>query len=465
MRKAIILTLLSTMAFILSFNSTGIINSIFTIQHDLNLSITAIQWVVSIYMLTISALILLGGIFSDRLSYKIIFITSATAFLLASTLLAFSGNIYSLLLARFLQGASAAFMMPCSLAILSSVYHTEKGFGMAVGIWSGISLLGFALGPTVAGYILNLWNWHILFLLNLPFGLVVVIGCYIVLSNNQGSAVQKSMGTLDIVLLTFGLFVFFIPTIQGSVFGWLTFKTLFLFAVGALLLSFFCYRQLKEKHPIIDFTLFKQSAFTMSVMGMLLNAILLMLVLFFFNKFIQHSPSLHYSPQQAGIALFPMGISIFFVSLLISEVTERAGYRLPICFGFTLWLISFIMFYCLRNSTTFLYFLMPLILSGIATGICYSSFPKLGINLVSQEQAGEASGLIIMANYFGSSLAISLGGIVYNQTHHHLSFLSKGLLETISFANIMILGGIIAGLCILLCFCYLPGKVSTTLVD
>src|SRR5687768_5935037 len=143
------------------------------IGRDLNAETGDLQWVLNGYLLTLSALILLGGSLGDRLGRRLIFNVGVVWFTLASALCALAPSVEVLIAARVLQGVGGALLTPGSLAILEATFHPEDR-ARAIGAWSGLGGIAAAIGPLLGGYLVDAVSWRWIFLINLPLGAFVM---------------------------------------------------------------------------------------------------------------------------------------------------------------------------------------------------------------------------------------------------------------------------------------------------
>ncbi|MGH8189597.1 MAG: MFS transporter, partial [Steroidobacteraceae bacterium] len=143
------------------------------IQTDLGATVREAQWVVNAYMLLLGALILIGGATGDRFGRRRMFVLGVIAFTIASVACAWAPNATTLIAARALQGIGGALLVPSSLAIISAAFP-EAERGRAIGTWAGASALTTALGPVLGGWLVDVWSWRAIFLINIPIAAIAI---------------------------------------------------------------------------------------------------------------------------------------------------------------------------------------------------------------------------------------------------------------------------------------------------
>src|SRR5580704_16399883 len=219
-----------------------------------------LQWVVNAYLLPLSALLLLGGAAGDRYGRRRLLITGVLLFGIASLACAVAPTLILLLLARFVQGASAAMLMPNSLAILGQSFSGEAK-GRAIGIWAAAGAAAGAIGPVLGGWLIDLGSWRAIFLLNLPIaaGAILLAWRYVPPdADNDGQALDVrggALATLGLGALTFAL------TIGSGPGGWTTPAIVSVGAAVALLIAFVAAEKQRGDGAMMPLGLFASRGF------------------------------------------------------------------------------------------------------------------------------------------------------------------------------------------------------------
>ncbi|MGH3374274.1 MAG: MFS transporter, partial [Actinoallomurus sp.] len=159
------------LATFMTFLDNNVVNvALPSIQRELHLSISGLEWIVSSYILVFSGLMLVGGRLADVFGRRRLFVAGLVIFTGASLMAGLAGSEEVLIIARVLQGIGAAASMPSTLAIISSTFPDPKERSRAVGVWSAVSALALALGPFTGGFVSERWDWGWIFLINVPVG-------------------------------------------------------------------------------------------------------------------------------------------------------------------------------------------------------------------------------------------------------------------------------------------------------
>jgi MFS family permease len=165
-----------SLATFMTYLDNNVVNvAIPTIQHDLHLSVSGLEWVVSSYLLTLAGLLLVGGRVADLYGRRRVFMIGLALFTLSSLAAGLAGSGGVLIASRAIQGVGAALLMPTTLAIIMAAFADFRERSMAIGIWAAISALALALGPLVGGLISQHIRWGWIFLINVPIGLITLL--------------------------------------------------------------------------------------------------------------------------------------------------------------------------------------------------------------------------------------------------------------------------------------------------
>ena len=192
-----------------------------TMVTDLDLSTNDAEWINAAYSLTFASLLIFFGRLADRFGRKLLFIIGVVTFMASSALVAASDSSITLITARGLQGIGAAMILPASLSVINAVF-VGKSRAVAFAVWGGTIGGMAALGPLVGGYLTEYASWHWAFLINIPIGIIVVIGVLSVVPETKGSAGVKGFDIPGTILITAGLIGVVFAVIEGQRYGWIT---------------------------------------------------------------------------------------------------------------------------------------------------------------------------------------------------------------------------------------------------
>ena len=294
------------------------------IQKELHASFTDLQWVVDAYALTLASVVLVAGTLGDMLGRKRVFLSGVALFTLASALCGAATSPLFLNLARGLQGIGGAIMFAVSLAILSQEFHGKER-GTAFGIWGSTIGAAVAIGPLVGGALTTWLGWRWIFFVNLPIGVLCIVGGLRVLHESR----NEKHGGLDIfgfVTLTGGLFSLVLALLRGNDWGWSSGRVVTLYVLAVVLLVGFYFIERGQREPMLDFSLFRVPTFTGAQIVAFAISSAMFAQFLYLTLYLQNVLGL--SPIQAGLRFLPLSLVSFFVA----PVSGRLSARLPVRF-------------------------------------------------------------------------------------------------------------------------------------
>lgn len=298
---------------------------------DLHAGLTSLQWTLNAYTLTLSGLLLLGGSLGDRLGRRRIFVIGVLWFAVASAGCAAAPTAGVLIGMRALQGVGAALLTPGSLAILEAVFRKDDR-AAAVGAWSGLGGIATAVGPVLGGVLVGLapWGWRLVFLINLPLAVVVVL-----VSNRSvpESQDEQATGRLDVpgaAYAALGLGAVIYALTEGPAQGWPP-VLLVTGAAGVLLLAGFLLNEHRRPEPMMPLSLFRSRQFSAANLVTFVVYAALSGALFLLPVQLQLVSG--FSPVAAGSALLPVTAVMLLLSARMGRVAQRIGPRRPMTAG------------------------------------------------------------------------------------------------------------------------------------
>src|SRR5690349_17115058 len=390
-----------------------------TIQDDLSLSATGVQWIVNGYLLSLSALFAFGGRLADIAGHRRMVVLGVIIFAVASGLCGATpvGSLDEtwLIVFRVIQGAGAAIMFPAALAIvLNSFPLNERGKAMATFFMIAGGLT--AVGPLVGGLLVEI-DWRAIFWVNIPVAIIALV--LIWKSKPDDEKHPAPIDEVGTVLITLGMGLAVLGLQQSSVWGWDSPATWGCIAAGLLVLAAFVRYELRTENPLLRLEVFKDKAF--AVDNIILFLLMIPFVPLFFFASMYAQISLGESASETGLYLL-----IFFAGFAIASqwggrILDKAGARPSVILGCA---VAAIGFYLWGQSLTDLsvgeqwYWIA---MSGAGVGLVLSPANTDALNRVSKDRYGEATGITQTVRNFGSSLGLAvLGSILILENRNNL---------------------------------------------
>ena len=394
----------SSLAFI---DGTVVTVALPAIAREFDATGAEVQWVVEAYALFLSALLLVGGALGDRYGRRRIYALGIILFTIASVACAFAPSVRWLILARAMQGAGGALLVPGALALISASFEPAQR-GKAIGTWSGFSGITAAIGPLIGGWLVNhSWRWA--FLLNVPLAAVVLLLLPKVPESRNPRArrldfVGAGLVTLGLAGLVFGL-------IESSARGWGSPAVLGAMALGCAALIAFALFEARTDAPMLPLGLFRSADFTgANLLTLFLYGALSSVFFFLPLNLIQVQG---YSPLEAGAALLPFIAILFVFSRWSGGLVERYGARRPLLVGPAIAALGFaLMSLPGIGGAYWTSYFPPILVLGVGMAVSIAPLTTAVMNAVGGENAGIASGINNAVSRAAGLLSIALLGIL-----------------------------------------------------
>ncbi|HEY2743638.1 MAG TPA: MFS transporter [Polyangia bacterium] len=301
-----------------------------TIGRDLHGGVAALQWIITAYLLTLAALLLIGGALSDRYGRRRIFVIGVVWFTVASVACGLAPSTAALTTARALQGIGGALLTPGSLAIIEASFAKHER-AAAIGAWSGLGGVAVAVGPFVGGYLVQAWSWRLCFFINVPIAIIVVAIARRWVPETRAPGPPRRLDLAGALLAAIGLGGVTYALIELPDHGARAADVVAAGAVGLLALIAFFTVERRRAEPMLDLSLFGSREFsaangeTFVVYAALGGA--------FFILPIDLQQVLGYSPLAAGAAMLPATAMMLLLSSKMGALAQRIGPRLPLTLG------------------------------------------------------------------------------------------------------------------------------------
>ncbi|CAM4028991.1 MFS transporter [Cohnella lubricantis] len=383
-----------------------------SIQASFHAEMSDLQWFLNAYTLAFAILLIPFSALGERFGRKRIFLAGVVVFTLGSLAAALSDSSMQLTLARALQGVGAAAIMPISLTLVNTAFPPEKR-AAAIGIWSGISGLGLSIGPLVGGAIIEGAPWEVIFWINVPIGVLATLFGALWLKESRGE--RKPIDPLGILLLGAGLFGLVFGLVRGNDEGWGAFSVWGPIAGGLLALLAFYGWERGRKQPFVQFAHFRSGNYSAYLSaGFWLNAGIFGAI-FLLTLFLQQAQG--YSALGAGAREMVWTACTMIAAPLAGLAIGRFGSKRILLLGLFLQIAAMIGFalVIMNQGAVFPFgYMVPMMMAaGAGMGLSFTPLSHGLLSSVSEEAAGEASGLSNTARELGGVFGVAIGGLVF----------------------------------------------------
>jgi EmrB/QacA subfamily drug resistance transporter len=404
------LAIVSIALFMVTLDNLVVTTALPSIRADLGASIEGLEWTVNGYTLAFAVLLLTGAALGDRFGRRRMFVIGLGIFTLASAAAALAPSTGALIGARAVQGLGAAIVAPLTLTLLSTAFPAEKR-GIALGIWSGVSGLGVALGPVVGGAVIDGISWQWIFWLNVPIGLVLAPVAARVLQESHGPARRLDLGGL--VLASAGLLGLTFGIVRGNGQGWTSTEILSTLSAGAVLLVAFVLWELRQKEPMLPMRFFRSRAFAATNGVSLAMYFGIFGSIFLLAQFFQSVQG--YSPLEAGLRTLPWTGMPMLVAPLAGAFSDRIGSRPLMAAGLALQAIALVWIHQVNAVDVAYGLLVPaFVMGGTGMALVFAPAANAVLSAVRPEEAGQASGATNAIRELGGVLGVAVLASVFS---------------------------------------------------
>ncbi len=401
--------------FMIMLDNTIVNVALPAIEHSLHMSISSLEWIVTAYALTFAALLITGGKLGDMFGRRKMFIVGLVVFTLASLACGLAPSAGFLIGARAVQGIGAALMNPATLSIITATFPPKER-GQAIGIWAGVSALALAIGPLLGGLIVDNINWHWIFYVNVPVGVVGIVVSYFFITESRDTSHEQSIDLPGLATSGGSLLALSYALIEGNKHGWTSPEILGLFAGAAVLLAAFILLEMRQRLPMLDLSLFKIGSFVGANLVAMLVSLGMFGVFFFISLYVQNV--LGYSPTKAGAIFLPMTVLIILVAPIAGKLSDRIGSRWLMGAGMSILGVSLLLYQRIGLHTGFWSLLPQLVLGGVGMALTMSPMTSAAMGSVPIDKAGVGSGVLNSFRQVGGSLGIALMGAILLSYEH-----------------------------------------------
>jgi len=376
---------------------------------ELGTTSTQLQWVTDGYTIVFAGFLLVAGNTGDRLGRKPCLIGGLLIFGVGSFACSQMHSPNPLILMRGVQGLGAAFIMPATLSILTSVFTDAAERARAIAIWAGVSGLGVAIGPLTGGFLLQHFWWGSIFLVNVPVVAVTVIAAVAVVPNSRDAAAPP----LDVVgtaLSTTGLIALLFGIIQGPADGWGDPLIVASFIAAVVLLTAFVLWERRCPAPILEVSFFANPRFTAASVAVTLVFFAMFGSLFFVSQFLQFV--MGYTPLHSGVALLPVAGVLMVAAPASAKLVARFGTKAVVAGGLVLVSLALLLFAGISADSGYGYVAAVLCIIGVGMGFAMAPATDSIMGSLPPDKAGVGSAMNDTTREIGGAMGVAVMGSV-----------------------------------------------------
>ena len=390
---------------------TSVVNTVLpVIGKTYQTQIASVEWVVTIYLLGLSALLLGFGRLGDLRGHKIIYLLGFGVFVGSSMLCGMAPDVLTLVIFRGLQAIGAAMLAANSPAILTKSFPSSQR-GQALGLQATMTYLGLTVGPSFGGWLASVAGWRAVFYINLPVGLVAI---WLSLRSIPVDTVRKPEERFDwqgAIVFMLGLSALLLGLNQGHNWGWTSAPILGLLAGAVVLLGAFVTIETRVQNPMLDLDMFRQKRFSLTASSAVLNYIGVYSIIFLMPFLLIQGRGL--SSAEAGLILTAQPIVMAIIAPLSGTLSDRWGTRLPAVVGMAVLSVGLFLLSLVREDTNISMIIVALGVVGFGTGTFISPNNSALMGSAPRHRQGIAAGILATARNFGMVLGVGISGAIF----------------------------------------------------
>jgi EmrB/QacA subfamily drug resistance transporter len=379
-----------------------------SIRDDLGFSQASLAWVVNAYLLTFGGFLLLGGRLGDLFGHRRLFVAGIGLFTLASVGCGLATSQGVLIAGRTVQGLGGAVVSAVALSLMMTLFTEPAERAKAMGTFGFVASGGGSIGVLLGGVITDVLDWHWIFLVNAPIGVLVYVLSLRLIPESRGLDGSRRLDVAGAVTVTAALMIAVYAIVNGNGEGWASLQTLGLLAVATALLAVFLLLESRVAAPLMPLRLFAHRNLSISnVVGILWAAAMFA---WFFLSALYLQLVLGYSPLEVGLAFLPGNLVMGALSVWASaRIVMRFGLRIPLGAGLAIAAAGLLLFARAPADGTYVLDVLPaMILLGFGAGIAFNPVLLAAMGDVEPAEAGLASGIVNTSFMMGGALGLAI---------------------------------------------------------
>jgi EmrB/QacA subfamily drug resistance transporter len=418
-RQWAVLAVLCLSLLVVSLDNTILNVALPTLVRKLHATDSQLQWIVDGYTIVFAGLMITFGSLGDRFGRRGALIIGLVVFATGSPLSAFSASADELIGFRCVMGAGGALVMPSTLSLLTNVFTEPKERARAIGMWSGTSGLGIALGPIIGGWLLAHFWWGSVFLVNVPIVAAGLVAVAVLVPTSKDPATRRPdhVGT---VLSIAGLGLLLWGIIEAPIDGWTSRLVVVGLVAGLVLLAAFVKWEMRCEHPMFRMHFFSDARFSAASVSVSLVFFALFGAMFLLTQYLQSV--LGYSPLEAGLRLAPVAVTLAVGAPIATFVVERVGTKIVVVAGLALVAVGLGLLSQLSVHSGYLAVLIAILVSGFGMGLTLAPSIEAIMGSLPVEEAGVGSAMNGTNIQVGGAVGVAVLGSMLNQHYRgHLA--------------------------------------------
>ncbi|MEM8843878.1 MAG: MFS transporter [Pseudomonadota bacterium] len=419
--------------FVVANDFTALSVAIPAIEKTYNVDVTTAQWVINIYTLSFSIIIITGGRLADMFGRRRMFMIGAAIFGIFSLSGGLAENIEWLLGSRCIMGIGGALMWSSVIGMTYEIVPDSRA-GLAGGLIIGVAGMGNAMGPLIGGFLTDTLGWQWVFFINLPVVIIGVTTMLLVVARDKPTAPNERVDYIGTILLASGLFAWLLALDIGVDKGWTNPFILSLFIGGAFIHgAFVIFEKSVGEAALVPNSIMKNRTFAMSAISILLVTAVFFGALIYLPQFM--IKNLGFNAAQSGAGLLPMMLTFAIFSFIAGRLYEALGAKLIVSAGAALLAGGAFLLSTIETHTTYVQLVPGMVILGVGVGLYFSSVTTVGVKMIDPKHASLAGAILYMMINASGAMALALNTAIVASAHIFaegisMAFIVNGCLAT-----------------------------------
>lgn len=379
------------------------------IQHDLQASLSGLQWIIDAYTLVVASLLMLSGSMSDRFGRRRVFQIGLVLFLSGSLLCSLAHTIGQLVAYRALQGLGASMLNPVALSIIANVFTEPKARAQAVGVWGAVGGVALGLGPLLGGALTQAIGWRSIFWINMPIGITAFLLAAAYVPESKAAKARR-FDPVGQLLVFVGLTTLTYAVIEGPRAGWNSLIILSLFAAAVAALASFLFYEPRRREPLLNLRFFRSVPFSSATLLGVAAFSSFSAFLFLNALYLQQVRG--FSAFHTGLCTLPLALAMMAGAPWSGRLVGRYGTRPSLYAAGLGFLASTLMMTQLTSDTPLALLLVAYVFFGLGLGMVNPAITNNAVAGMPLAQAGVAAAIASTGRQVGAALGVAIAGTV-----------------------------------------------------
>ena len=406
-RKYWVLAVVSLTIFMVWVDATVVNTALPSIARDFGATNSELQWIVNSYSLLLAGLLLLGGAVGDRFGRKRSLTAGAIMFGAASLGASLSTNPEMLIFMRGIQGVGAAFMLPGTLSIISSVFEREER-AKAIAIWAMVGSMAAVAGPALGGSLVDQVGWEAVFWLHVPIDAVIVVGMKMVPESKDTRS--RPLDITGAMLATIGMLALVFGVVQGGGSGWTSVQIIISFVMGGSLLGLFWFSQSRNQYPMLPLRYLTQGEVAGPILVLLILILAMAGVFFFLTQYFQLVQG--HNALRAGLYIMPAALTMPIGATAAARFSRLAGPKLLAVIGGFVVMGGLGALALIEVDSNYVLPAIGFALFGLGSGLIMPTVSDTIMAAISPDDAGIGAAMNDTGRELGFALGVAVLGAV-----------------------------------------------------